>query len=102
LTIENESIKNQLLQAQNELSFIREHNILIPAKADSSRATMLDTNTSSSNNHQINEELRRLHIAMKLKEGLLTKVKTIVSEEEELADAKITKILSVFGNRSGE
>jgi hypothetical protein len=39
---------------------------------------------------------------MKLKEGLLTKVKTIVSEEQELADAKITKILSVFGNRSGE
>lgn len=80
LTIENDSLKKQLQQVQNELNFIKEHNILIPTKADNSRQSMIDTHQQASNQH-VNEELRRLHIAMKQKEGLITKVKTIVKNE---------------------
>ena len=80
LTLENDSLKKQLQQVQHELSFIKEHNILIPTKADNSRQSMIDTHSQASNQH-VNEELRRLHIAIKQKEGLITKVKTIVGNE---------------------
>jgi hypothetical protein len=72
---------------------------LIPTKADNSRQSMIDTHQQANNQH-VNEELRRLHISMKQKETLISKVKTIVNDEEE--PDKIGKISKLFGKTTAD